>query len=39
MLVHLPSGYKAERVRDALTEKIQTIPDIIRASLTRHSLP
>jgi IS30 family transposase len=34
MLVHLPNGYKAEEVRDALTEKIQTIPDIIRASLT-----
>jgi IS30 family transposase len=34
MLVHLPNGYKAEQVRDALTEKIQTIPDIIRASLT-----
>ena len=34
MLVHLPDGYKAEQVRDALTEKIQTIPDILRASLT-----
>jgi IS30 family transposase len=34
MLVHLPNGYKAEQVRDALTKKIQTIPDIIRASLT-----
>jgi IS30 family transposase len=34
MLVHLPDGYKAEQVRDALTEKIKTIPDILRASLT-----
>jgi hypothetical protein len=34
MLVHLPDGYKAEQVRDALTAKIQTIPDILRASLT-----
>ena len=34
MLVHLPDGYKAEQVRDALTTKIQTIPDILRASLT-----
>jgi transposase, IS30 family len=34
MLVHLPHGYKAEQVRDALTQKIQTIPNIIRASLT-----
>jgi IS30 family transposase len=34
MLVHLPDGYKAEQVRDALTEKIQTIPEILRASLT-----
>jgi IS30 family transposase len=34
MLVHLPNGYKAEQVRDALTKKIQTIPDILRASLT-----
>jgi len=34
MLVHLPDGYKAEQVRDALTQKIQTIPDILRASLT-----
>jgi IS30 family transposase len=32
MLVHLPDGYKAEQVRDALTAKIQTIPDILRAS-------
>ena len=34
MLVHLPDGYKPEQVRDALTEKIKTIPDILRASLT-----
>jgi transposase, IS30 family len=34
MLVHLPNGYKAEQVRDALTQKIKTIPDILRASLT-----
>jgi IS30 family transposase len=34
MLAHLPDGYAAEQVRDALTEKIQTIPDILRASLT-----
>jgi IS30 family transposase len=34
MLVHLPDGYKAEQVRDALIAKIKTIPDILRASLT-----
>ena len=34
MLVHLPNGYKTEQVRDALTQKIKTIPDILRASLT-----
>ena len=34
MLVHLPNGYKTEQVRDALTKKIQTIPEILRASLT-----
>jgi transposase, IS30 family len=34
MLVHLPDGYQAEQVRDALIAKIQTIPDILRASLT-----
>jgi transposase, IS30 family len=34
MLVHLPDGYKAEQVRDALIKKIQTIPEILRASLT-----
>jgi hypothetical protein len=34
MLVLLPDGYKPEQVRDALAAKIQTIPDILRASLT-----
>lgn len=34
MLVHLPDGYKPEQVRDALTEKVKTIPEILRASLT-----
>jgi IS30 family transposase len=34
MRVHLPDGGKAEQVRDALTEKIKTIPEILRASLT-----
>ena len=34
MLEHLPDGYKAEQVRDALTAKIKTIPDILKASLT-----
>ena len=34
MLVHLPDGYKTEQVRDALIQKIKTIPDILRASLT-----
>jgi transposase, IS30 family len=34
MLVHLPDGYKPEQVRDALAKKIQTIPEILRASLT-----
>jgi transposase, IS30 family len=34
MLVDLPDGYGAEHVRDALTKKIKTIPDILRASLT-----
>jgi IS30 family transposase len=31
MLVHLPDGYKAEQVRDALAAQIQTIPEILRA--------
>ena len=34
MLLHLPDGYKPEFVRDALAAKIQTLPDILRASLT-----
>ena len=34
MLVHLPDGYKPEQVSDALAAKIQTIPEILRASLT-----
>ena len=34
MLVHLPDGYKPEQVRDALAAKIQTIPEVLRASLT-----
>ncbi|MEA2185752.1 MAG: transposase, family [Solirubrobacteraceae bacterium] len=27
MLMHLPDGYKAEQVRDALAAKIQTLPE------------
>lgn len=34
MLVHLPDGYKAEQMRDALTAKIKTLPDALRHSLT-----
>ena len=34
MLVHLPHGYSAELVRDALTAKIQTLPDGLRHTLT-----
>ena len=34
MLVHLPDGYEAEQVRDALAAKIKTLPDRLRASLT-----
>ncbi len=34
LLVHLPDGYKPEQVRDALAIKIQTLPEILRASLT-----
>ncbi len=34
MLMHLPDGYKPEQVSDALAAKIQTIPEILRASLT-----
>ncbi|MGO4238338.1 IS30 family transposase [Pseudarthrobacter sp. YAF2] len=34
MLVHLPDGYKAEQMRDALTAKIKTLPESLRHSLT-----
>lgn len=34
MLVHLPDGYKAEQMREALTAKIKTLPDVLRHSLT-----
>ncbi len=39
MLVHLPDGYKPEQVSDALAAKIQTIPGILRASLTGDQGP
>ena len=32
MLLHLPDGYKAEQVRDAVAAKIQTLPEQLRAS-------
>lgn len=34
MLVHLPDGYKAEQMREALTAKIKTLPQALRHSLT-----
>ena len=34
MLLHLPEGYKPEQVRDALAEKIKTLPTALRGSLT-----
>jgi IS30 family transposase len=34
MLVHLPEGYTPELVRDALAAKIQTLPKVLRGSLT-----
>ena len=34
MLVHLPDGYKAEQMREALTAKIKTLPDALGHSLT-----
>ncbi len=34
MLVHLPNGYKAEQMREALTAKIKTLPESLRHSLT-----
>ena len=33
-LLHLPDGYTAEHVRNAMTAKIQTLPDHLRRSLT-----
>jgi IS30 family transposase len=32
--VHLPDGYKAEQMRDALAAKIKTLPEALRHSLT-----
>ena len=34
MLLHLPDGYTPELVRDALSAKIKTLPEMLRASLT-----
>lgn len=34
MLVHLPHGYTPELMRDALAAKIQTLPQVLRTSLT-----
>ena len=34
MLLHLPDGYTPELVRDALAAKIETLPEVLRASLT-----
>ena len=34
MLVHLPDGYTPELTRDALAAKIQTLPKVLRTSLT-----
>ena len=34
MLLHLPDGYKPEQVRDALAEKIKTLPNSVRHTLT-----
>ncbi|WP_354569797.1 IS30 family transposase [Glaciihabitans sp. UYNi722] len=34
MLVHLPNGYTAEKMRDALTVKIKTLPEALRGTLT-----
>lgn len=34
MLLHLPDGYQPEQVRDALAAKMQTLPDVVRRSLT-----
>jgi IS30 family transposase len=34
LLLHLPDGFAAEAVRDAITEKITTLPAALRRSLT-----
>ena len=34
MLVHLPDGYQPEQVAPALAAKIQTLPEVVRRSLT-----
>jgi transposase, IS30 family len=34
MLVHLPDGYKPEQVQAALADKIKTLPQALRESLT-----
>lgn len=34
MLLHLPDGYRPEQVRDVLAAKIQTLPQVLRGSLT-----
>jgi len=34
MLVHLPQGYKPEQLAPALARKIQTLPEVLRRSLT-----
>jgi IS30 family transposase len=39
MLLHLPSGYGPEQVRDALAGKIQTLPAVLRRSLTGDQGP
>jgi IS30 family transposase len=39
MLMHLRDGYKPELVRDALAAKIQTLPNVLRASLTWNQGP
>ena len=37
MLLHLPEGYKAEQVRDALADKIKTLPDSLRAFVAEET--
>ncbi|WP_448640767.1 IS30 family transposase [Geodermatophilus sp. URMC 63] len=34
LLLHLPDGFDAEAVRDAITDKITTLPAVLRRSLT-----